>query len=157
MSTLMKFIKIDRSKPFDPSPFIGEGGSIIEQDQQSLALNEIDLTEVKMRTVLHQGESTIVGEESLGRQKELGDIRLDANIFKTLWENQHLIPEKWKEERRGSSIRIFFDGFVVQDWNAKRYALCLFWDVGQWWVDSRELKFDRYPGDVSAVLPKKSQ
>ena len=79
-----KVISIDRTIPFDTA-FIGDGWTVEEEDERSLALNEIDLTEVAFETTLQKGEKSVKGEEKLKRLKEDGRIRLDAGIFKTLW------------------------------------------------------------------------
>ena len=135
-----KVISIDRTQPFDTA-FIGDGWTIEEQDERSLALNEINLTEVAFETTLKKGEKTVGGEEKLKRLKEDGRIRLDAGIFKTLWENQHLIPEKWKEQTNGNTTFIYFDGTLLRNAYGDRYVLFLYWRGGEWrwsygWLDS---------------------
>ncbi len=124
-------ISINRSTPFDLA-FIGEGFTIVEQDERALALTEIDLTEVVLETTLKQGEKEVNGEEKLRRLKEDGRIRLDAGILKTLWENQHLIPEKWKAQTNGKITFIYFDGTVLQSSYDNRYVLYLCWDDDEW-------------------------
>jgi hypothetical protein len=53
-------------------------------------------------------------------------------IFLTLWENQHLIPESWKEKVNGNTRYIFFDGTVLRRSDGDRYVLYLYWGDGQW-------------------------
>lgn len=120
-------LSIDRSKPFDPVAFIGKGWSIAEQDERSLALPEIDLSQVCFETMLHEGESSIGGEEKLKRLKTSGHIRLDAKVLQTLWENQRLIPESWKKPTNSNTTFIFFDGTVLRDPDGDRCVLCLSW------------------------------
>ncbi len=128
-----RVISIDRSIPFDPTTFIGNGWSIEEQDERAIALTEINLTEVMFDSTLEKGEKSIKGEDKLKRLKEKTNrIRLDAGIFKTLWENQILIPEKWKEQTNGNTTFIFFDGTVLRDSSGSRCVLCLYWDDGGW-------------------------
>lgn len=146
-----KVISIDRTLPFDPS-FVGNGWSIVEQDERALALTEINLTEVAFETTLKQGEKKVVGEEKLRRLKEDGRIRLDAGVFKTLWENQHLIPEKWKAQTNGNTTFIFFDGTVLQNSNGNRCVLCLYGRGGGWDWDYRWLDRDWGANNPSAVL-----
>ena len=108
-------IKIDRTKLFNPTDFIGAGWMIDEpQDEKSLALNELDLAKVRFETMLKAiGESSVAGEEKLKRLKEANHTRLDARIFQILWENQQLIPESWKEKINGNTRYIFFDGTIL--------------------------------------------
>jgi hypothetical protein len=148
-----RVISIDRSIPFDPKTFIGNGWSIEEQDERAIALTEIDLTSVMFDSTLEKGEKSIKGEDKLNRLKEKTNrIRLDAGIFKTLWENQILIPEKWKEETNGDTTFIFFDGTVLRDSDGYRYVLCLYWDDGKWHWYYYWLEYDWFANDPSAVL-----
>jgi hypothetical protein len=77
---------IDRTKPFDPVKFIHSGVSIVEEDERSLALTEIDFAGVRFESGLVGDEPTIDGEEKLKRLKQLTEIRLDAKIGQTLLE-----------------------------------------------------------------------
>jgi len=145
-------IKIDRSKPFDPASFISKGWKIVEQDERSLAISELDLNVVRLERMLKSKESYIDGEENLRRLKSTGHIRLDAKIFEILWNNQQLIPEKWKEKTDGKTTFIFFDGTILLDPGGDRYAHYLDWNDGRWrwrcyWLDSY-----RNVNDSSAVL-----
>ncbi len=150
-----RVISIDRSIPFDPTTFIGNGWSIEEQDERAIALTEIDLTEIIFDSTLEKGEKSIKGEDKLKRLKEKTNcIRLDAGIFKTLWENQILIPLKWKEKTNGNTTYIFFDGTVFRDPSGKYSVLCLCWYDGEWHWYSDWLEFDCYVHHPSAVLLK---
>jgi hypothetical protein len=149
-------LKIDRSKSFNPTKFIGEDMIIEDEDERSLALTEIDLTAVRFETMLKKGEVSIDGEEKFRRLLRVsGHIRLDARIFQTLWENQHMIPASWKEKTNGSLTFIYFDGTVFRSvLEDDRCALFLFWDDGQWdwrynWLDG-----ERNANNPSAVLAK---
>jgi len=148
-----RVINIDRSIPFDPKTFIGNGWSIEEQDERAIALTEIDLTSVMFDSTLEKGEKSIKGEDKLNRLKEKTNrIRLDAGIFKTLWENQILIPEKWKEKTNGNTTYIFFDGTVLRHSNGNRCVLCLYWSDGRWDWHYRWLEHDWIANSPSAVL-----
>lgn len=148
-----RVISIDRSIPFDPTTFIGNGWSIEEQNERAIALTEIDLTEVMFDSTLEKGEKSIKGEDKLKRLKEKTNrIRLDAGIFKTLWENQILIPEKWKEQTNGNTTFIFFDGTVLRDSSGDRYVLYLYWFDGEWDWYYHWLEDDWNAYDPSAVL-----
>lgn len=139
---------------FNPAEFIGQGWSIVadETDARSLALTELDLTKVQQVTMLKDGETYVKGEEKLKRLKSSDYIRLDADIFLMLWENQHLIPESWKEKVNGNTRYIYFDGTVLRGPSGGRYVLCLYWYVGGWGWRVDWLDFDFGQGHVSAVL-----
>jgi hypothetical protein len=147
-----KVIPIDRTSAFDPVAFIGEGWSIVEEDERSLALGEVDLTKVNFETMLKERESSVVGEEKLKRLKDAGHIRLDAKVFQTLWENQHLIPASWKEPTNGNTTYVFFDGTILRDSRGNRYVLYLCWFDGEWDWDYIWLGREWSARDPSAVL-----
>ena len=145
-------IKIDRTEPFNLAQFMVQGSSIEEQDERALVITEVDLSKIRLETTLKPGETPVIGKERLKRLKKAGHIRLDAKVFQTLWENQSLIPEKWKEKTNGNTTYIFFDGTVLRDPHGHRCALYLFWHGGMWrwycnWLDRG---FDA--GRPSAVL-----
>lgn len=117
---------IDRSIPFDPVTFLGEGWSIAEQDERSLVLAELDLSKVQRIPTFRQGEPYLSGEELLARLKEGDSIRLDARVFQSLWENQELIPEEWKE---GCTL---FWGTILRSPSDRRSILYLYWRGGGW-------------------------
>ncbi len=129
-------IKVDRSKPFEPTKFIGRRWTIVEQDKRSLSLTQVDLTKIRFETCLESSETFIKGEEKLKRLKKMNCIRLDAKIFQTLWENKHLIPETWKEKISGGIRFNFFNGTVLRSPDGYRCILCLSWYTGKWhWSD----------------------
>ena len=141
-------IPINRATPFNPTEFLGEGWSIWkgpadgdglsgneEQDEKSLALTELDLSKIQLATCLNKGEDYIKGEERLKRLKKGNFIRLDAQIFLTLWQNQHLIPEAWKEKINSHITFIYFHGTTLRSPRGDRSALCLYWFDGGWYWD----------------------
>ena len=73
-------LRLDRSQPFDPRKFIGRGWEIVEEDERSLALTEIDFSAVRFVSGHAEGEDLITGEAKLERLKALPDVRLDAAI-----------------------------------------------------------------------------
>jgi hypothetical protein len=167
----LKVVPIDRSKPFDPVKFKGLGESWTiwcgpanedglkgeeEQDSHSLALTEIDLTKIRFETCLMGTEEKLKGEAKLDRLKKLGHIRLDAKVFQTLWENQHLIPSSWKEKMNGNTTYIFFDGTVLRDPNGGRYVLSMYWFDGRWRWRAYWLGHDWDSSDLSAALPSEN-
>ena len=140
-------LTIDRSKPFDPVAFIGEKGlKIGEQDERALKLTEVDLSAVMLKHMLEDGEPPVVGEERQKRLKAAGYISLDARVFETLWNNQHLIPESWK----GKSV--FFEGTVLVSPSGDRYVLYIFSTGKQWNWDYYCLNDHWYGNNPSAVL-----
>lgn len=148
-----RLTSIDRSIPFDPKTFIGDGWSIEEQDERAIALTKIDLTEVMFDSTLKKGEKSIKGKDKLWRLKEKTNcIRLDAGIFKTLWENQILIPEKWKEKTNGNTTFIFFDGTVLRNCIGHHFVLFLCWNDGVWLWDCIWIGHGRNANSPSAVL-----
>ena len=147
-----KGIPINRSRAFNPAEFIGKGWTIVEQDERSLVLTEVDLTKVCFKDCLQKGETAVNGEEKLKRLKQAGHIRLDAKIFQTLWENQFLIPESWKEKIDGKTHFIFFDGTVFRGPNDNRYIFCLDWGGGEWWWGCLWLGDVWFVNNSSAVL-----
>ncbi|MBU1179977.1 hypothetical protein KJ885_03465 [Patescibacteria group bacterium] len=155
-------ISIDRSKPFSPAEFIGEGWSIWKgpadgdgltgvenQDARSLILTEVDTSAIRLETRLRDGETRITGEEKLRRLKATKHIRLDAKVFQTFWENKHFIPESWKS----GSLFIYFDGTPLRDPNGKRCVLCLHW-LHNRWFRGHLLDVSWLTNSLSAVLAK---
>lgn len=135
-----KVIPIDRTSAFDPVAFIGEGWSIVQEDERSVLLHEVDLSKISLVTMLAEGETSVVGEKKLKRLKGVGHLLLDAKVFQTLWDNQHLIPESWKQKTNGNTTYIFFDGTILRSPHGNRYVLCLYWQSGEWywrfiWLD----------------------
>lgn len=149
---LPNILRIDRSKSFDPVKFLGEGWSIVEEDERSLALTEIDPTKIQLETVLKEGEKRIQSEEKFKRLKKTGYIRLDARIFQTLWGDQSLIPEIWKVKTDGNTSFIYFDGTEFRRSVGGRAVLFLCWNDGRWDWGADRLDVDWYPNDPSAVL-----
>jgi len=126
-----RVIKINRKRLFDPAQFMDHQGlEIEEQDKQSILLEAIDSSDIALESML-QSETVISGEEHLRRLKKIGHTRLDAKVFQTLWENQHLIPEHWKGTAKDPK-HIFFDGTVLKN-QYGRYVISLYWDKGKKW------------------------
>ena len=141
-------IKIDRSQPFNPAELIGAGWAIAEQDELSLALSEVNLDNVHLVTTLKDGENSVQGEEKLRRLKATGEIRLDAKVFQTLWENKELIPKSWKGKR------VYFDGTILRDPYGRRFVLYLCWYGDKWSWGCRWLRDVWRGSEPSAVLAK---
>lgn len=165
---LPNILRIDRSVKFDPVKFLGEGWSIWrgpkdgnglegeeDQDPNSLALSEFDLTQVRLEHMLEgEAETWIKGEVKQERLKSAKRIRLDARVFQALWENQSQIPESWKELTNGITTFIYFDGTILRSPVGLRCVLCLYWRDGRWDWGARWLEDDWNRRNPSAVLAK---
>jgi hypothetical protein len=130
---------IDRSKPFDPTRFIGSGWRIVEEDTRALAITEIDFSKVRFDSGLKEGESVIDGEEKLKRLKQLPGIRLDAKTGQTLYEEKGQATLRWLYDTYG--IRWFeLAGTVLRYSDGDRCFLCLgrrgvgSWVWGCYWL-----------------------
>lgn len=148
-----QIISINRGR-FNPTKFFDRDWSVIEEetDERSVVLSELDLTKVEFDTMLLDGEKYVNGEEKLKRLKKDGRIRLDADIFFTLWKNQHHIPESWKETINGNIRLIFFDGTVFRGWDGGHYVLSFSWHREKWNWQLHGLRGDFGASGLSAVL-----
>jgi len=127
----LRTIRINRKRLFNPAQFMDHQGlEIEEEDKRSVEMTEIDPLTINLESML-QGETVITGEEHSMRLKQIGHIRLDAMIFQTFWENQHLIPEHWKGTANDPR-HIFFDGTILKN-QYGRYVISLYWDEGKKW------------------------
>lgn len=160
-----KIILIDRSKPFDPSKFLGKGWTIWrgpadgnglegeeEQDARSLAITELDLSKVRLVTTFKKGETAVKGEENLCRLREASYICLDAGIFQTFWNQQEPIPRLLKELTNGGYTYVFFKGTILRNPSGRRYVLYLLLVGGGWRWSCSWLDCDWNDVDPSAVL-----
>lgn len=126
-------LRIDRSQPVDPVKLLRPGWVIAEQDERSLALKEVDLSQVRLVHVLKPGERYVTGEVKIQRLKDAGYILLDAQIFQTLWKKQHLIPKSWRKKTGRYATWIFFDGTVLaHQTEITRCLLFLYWTGKRW-------------------------
>ena len=148
--------------PFDPATFIGEGWSLIpeEQDKRSTALKEVDMSKVEFVTCLEPGETSITGEEKLERLKKKNCIRLGATVFAGPWQDyqvngkdsvlEHLYQEK-------GITYMDFPGDVLLSPVGDRYVLYLYRDGdGSWGWDYYWLDDDWHTRGVSVVIPQVS-
>lgn len=150
---MSRIIKINRNNVFNPAQFMEHQGlEIEEQDDLSIMLEEIDSSIIALESML-QDEVVIKGEEHLKRLKQAGHIRLDARIFQTLWENQHLIPEYWKGTTDNPK-HIFFDGTILIN-HCGRYVISMYWDMKKWnWTYCRLDIGGWKAEDLSAVIKR---
>jgi hypothetical protein len=143
---------IDRSKPFDPVKFIDRGWSIVEEDERSLALDEIDFAKVRFESGLNEHERVITGDVKLQRLKVMPGIRLDAKVGQALYEEKGQTTLRWLHETYGVT---WFElaGTVLRYSDGHRYFLYLYryddgsWDWGDGWLGSV-----RRRGSVSPLL-----
>lgn len=163
---ISSILRIDRSTPFDPAKFLGEGWSIWrgpvdgnglsgdeDQDHRSLILTELDLSKIQLVTCLRGKETSIKGDENLRRLKcKSGHIRMDAKVFQTLWENKDRIPEIWKEKTNGYTTFVFFDGTILRSPDGGRCVLWIYWNDAEWSWYYCWLEHDWYFYNPSAVL-----
>lgn len=128
ITLVSNLLQIDRSKPFEPVAFIGEGWSIIEQDERSLALTEVDLNKITFETTFRSGEVSVRGEEKKKRLIASAKVRIDAKVVQTLLEKEELIPGSWK---KNGHLCFYGTEFLRPNWN-ERYVLCLSWVINEW-------------------------
>lgn len=153
-------IKRDRTKIFNPAEFVGVGHTIwcgpangtglegeLDQDERSLALDELDLSKIQLETTLVGKEKVVKGEERLIRLKSKSLIRLDPGWLVELLKDTSKIPEHWK--KLGA---ICFDGQILRSPDGDRYVLGLDWNGGAWRWDTSWLDNDFDASDPSAVL-----
>ena len=117
--------------PLDGDGLMAEEG---ELDPPSLSITEIDLkaTPIPLATCLMDDDAEVTGEEFLRRLTDAGHTQLDVAIFAAFWDNQRLIPEKWKEQTLGAPTRVYFTASVLRCVRGRRYILCLYWDGSGW-------------------------
>jgi hypothetical protein len=152
----MTILRIDRTIPFDPTAFIGEGWSIAEEDKSSLKFTEVDLTKIQLKTTLGNYERWNFGEEKLRRLNATRSLCLDAKVLQTLWEKKFLIPKAWRQLTDNRTTYIYFDGTVVHHMNEGRCVLSLHWNEerGGWVCFRRKLSGMWRNNRLSAVLTK---
>lgn len=108
------------------------GWKPITQDVLALAAPE-----VTSESMLRSGEVFTSWRMRDHLLRSLKHIRLNALVFRTLWENQSLIPESWK-----SGALIAFEGTVLSSPSSRFYVLCLFWRDNGWHWDCVPLGFE---------------
>jgi hypothetical protein len=140
--------KLVCAKPFDPGVFIGESWSTAEVDERAELLPEIDVSTIALVNCLKKNDDQPTGEDCLKLLKETPYVRLGGRAFVGLWEDQSVIPEKWKEPL----TFVFFDGLILRHRNGNRYALYLSWHGDRWHWYSGWLGNTRSASNPSAVV-----
>ncbi|TAK57792.1 hypothetical protein EPO17_01015 [Patescibacteria group bacterium] len=131
---------IDRTHPFDPSTFIGQGWTIWkgeasgnglsgeeEQDKRSLIITELDASKLTKEgnflTGLEGNESVIVGEKKLARLI-VKAIQADAKIAEALYKEEGQKTLRFLYDTLGVTWMEFL-GTVLRGPGGGRFALCL--------------------------------
>ena len=142
----MSDLLINRQRPFDFQPYAPNANcseitpySIGEHDERMTSLLSIDPDRILLVSMLHDDEEMITSKENLKRMKEENFIRLDHFAFRTVWENQYVLPSRWvsevKQEGSWPNLSygwIYFDGVVFVDCNGFTQVLRMRWDDGCW-------------------------
>lgn len=116
MST-SSIITVGQSPLLAPFFLVRPNLEIVDQDERSLRLTEVDLRKIKLRTMLRGKEEDISCQKRLSRFKESNKIPLDARLLQAFWKNPSLIPKAWEPEP-GQIITICFDGTRYRDTRA---------------------------------------
>lgn len=146
---------IDRSKPFDPTRFLGNDSSIwrgpadgkgLEEDQdpRSVALTEVDFSGIAFDHFLKEGEQTITGEEKLVRMKADPRVRYDAGVGVALLDEKGQATLRFLHDTYGITWMEF--ATVLRDSGGDRCFLDLCrgdggswdWDCG--WLDGGRIR-----------------
>lgn len=158
---------VDRTKPFNPTAFVGDGWTIWhgpkngdglngdeEQDIRSLKRTEIDFAQVLFEHCLKKGEPSITGEEKLVRHIATKHIRLDAKIGQCLLEEKGQATLEWLYDTFGITW-LEFPGTVLRRANGRRCFLYLCRGAyGRWYWGGHWLDDLRSAEDPSALLAK---
>lgn len=146
-------LTIDRSAPFNPDVFFGQGWRIEKQDERALLVTEIDFTTVRFEACLKAGESYITGEEKIKRHAKEGHILADAKIGQALYEEKGQKTLEYLYKEKG--IRWFeLLGTTLRSQDGDRYTpyLWLCRNIGRWYWYYRWLVSDRNAVNLSLVL-----
>lgn len=153
-------LKIDRSRPFEPSKFMGRGWGLAEPaDARSLALTEIDTSSIELVTHLKEGEQTITGTERLRRIITVDQIPLDPGVLQAFLEHKRFIPQCFKGKGRdgwsGYTRLVLFEGQALISPTGEKFSIYLFLqEWGAWSWQAMRLDDPRREQHLSAVLSK---
>lgn len=143
---------VDRTKSFDPVKVIGLGWSVVESDSRNTGLTEVDFSKVRFESGLKEDETNIDGRTKLERLKAMSEIRLDAHVGQTLYEEKGQATLRFLYETYGIT---WFEmaGTVLHDSDNIRCFLCLYHGGdGPWRRDFRRLIYGRCSSNVSPLL-----
>lgn len=125
-----------------------ENGVIINQNQK--VLNYVDLDLILLETGLPDDGNNnwqITINDRIQNLKRNGRIFLDANVFQTLWEDQELIPELWKEKTANGEIKqiVFAGDFFAEHHNYEKD----YFTVPRLWFDKEWRKSFKHGGQAN--------
>ena len=147
---IIKALVVDRSSPID-AEFTGSL-SVVEQDERSLALTEIDCSKLRFKSGFAKNEEPITGEERLKRLKEMPEIRLDAKIGMTLYKEKGQTTLRFIREYL-NVLWFEMPGTVLRDSGGYLALLYLYNDYHfSWECGLRRLNEIRYPDYLAALL-----
>lgn len=136
----------------DVAPYTPLGWSVEEHHKGGQM--KWDPTQIR----LHLSDNQKNGKVIEGNKLRVEIVKLsgyNANLLDFLYkkENQHLIPESWKQDEKGNTRYIYFWGTIYRD--AGGYLFVRFlswvgagWDWGYYWLDSDW--YDFHPAAVPA-------
>jgi hypothetical protein len=136
----------------DAAPFIPEGWEVRPADQlPGRVQGQVDATKLGLYLPEEQQSDGLIGHEL--RKKLEGKPVLPANVLDYLYENEHLIPEEWKD------TTVYFWGTVYRDRGGIPWVCYLYWDGGgcrlcrgEWCWNCNCLSGGWLSGDPAAVL-----
>lgn len=143
-----RFIPINRKQSFDAAQFFGrEGVSVASENPRSLALSELDVSRVRIKSYWSSGEGSIRGVEKINRFRQTKLIPFDAKIAATLLaeERQQTLELLHVLTEAGTILcigTIFEDGWViglVREANHQRWVWSDFHISASWAGNSIQL------------------
>lgn len=143
-------VRIDRSRPLDLEKFLGadmfaQGCQIVDQDEQSLALTEVDLSKVLFEGMRQEKEFGMLSVRDItDRLVVARRIKLDAQFFRVFLEDPSLIPEWWRQcGPCGMTQHVYCYGTTFANRRGERFIVGWKWEG---WTDGRwSVKPSGYP------------
>jgi hypothetical protein len=132
-------------------------------EQLTVKPGDVEPSSVIFKSMLHQGEGQISGEERIRRHRESGSRCLSPDQFFYLWLRHDHLPENWTKIEVGKKRRLItFDAVKLRDRDGKYFVpgMCLLatrgsYGQGEWmWLcdDIGNIFDDPEMEIVSAVL-----
>jgi hypothetical protein len=128
--------------------------TIIELDERSLAITEIDVSKIELVVMGCNVEYGKIRWDRHKRLKQMGYICLDIWILYSLLSAPHLIPTKWKKKNKtDSELKVYFEGTIydregtlmVSCLRTARSNLSARWSPDRWppWTSSLNFLMDQ--------------
>jgi hypothetical protein len=111
----------------------------------SAALTEFDPKDIRLVTVLAEGESVVPCEIALKRVNQQYTTILDVFIFLTLWQCKECIPEDWKDKK------VVFAGMILLNWCGHYCVPYIYWSDERGWSWTMIFLKDEFFGDELLV------